>query len=323
MKLSFDDIKNIVFGSEKTSQGDYISFYRFSEKEKLAYSSSEGFTNKTYATAGIRFDFYTDASSISFDYKMIRASSRNFAIFDIYINGIFTDAITHLDVEVEFTDSYRKKLPEGKKRITIFLPNLYSMQIKNFVLEDATVLEPYEYKMKIVSYGDSITQGYDARFPSYSYINQLSIKLDAFVYNKAIGGDIFRPDLLENKAFMPDIVTVAYGTNDWVKSSREEFSYNMRTFIKNIAMNYTTSKIFVITPIWRRDYDKIVPLGTLDEVVNAISNECVKYSNIKVITGTDCLPHTDLLFSKDGVHPNDLGMLTYSSNLYKKILSLL
>ena len=42
-------------------------------------------------------------------------------------------------------------------------------------------------------------------------------------------------------------------------------------------MNYTTSKIFVITPIWRRDYDKIVPLGTLDEVVNAIKEHTGVY----------------------------------------------
>ena len=93
--------------------------------------------------------------------------------------------------------------------------------------------------------------------------------------------------------------------------------------MKNIAMNYTTSKIFVITPIWRRDYDKIVPLGTLDEVVNAISNECVKYSNIKVITGTDCLPHTDLLFSKDGVHPNDLGFHSMAKILIRQLKSLI
>lgn len=51
----------------------------------------------------------------------------------------------------------------------------------------------------ISSYGDSITQGYDALFPSYSYINRFSMYLDAFIYNKAIGGDIFRPALIERK----------------------------------------------------------------------------------------------------------------------------
>ena len=324
MKLSFDEIKNIVFGAEQISQKEgYFCFHRFTESEKLAYSDSADFTRKTNATSGIRLDFCTDAKVLSFDYKMMNASSRDFVSFDIFINGIFSDTVTYTDAEAEIIGNYTKTLPAGKKRITIFLPNLYSMQIKNFVLEDVAFLKSYKHKTKIVSYGDSITQGYDARISSNSYINQLSYMLDGFVYNKAIGGDIFRPVLIEEKTFSPDMVTVAYGTNDWSKCSKEEFVRNMSSFIENIAANYKDSKIFVITPIWRKDNQKSVQFGTFDEMVTLISNECIKYENINVIKGQDILPHSDLLYKKDGLHPNDMGMLLYSSNLYREMLKVL
>jgi len=324
MKLTFDEIKNIVFGAEQISEKEgYFCFHRFTESERTAYSDSADFMRKTNATSGIRLDFYTDAKALSFDYKMVNASSRNFVSFDVFINGIFSDTVTYSDAEAEFIGSYTKTLPEGKKRITIFLPNLYSMQIKNFVLEDVAFLKSYKHKMKIVSYGDSITQGYDACISSNSYINQLSYMLDGFVYNKAIGGDIFRPVLVEKKTFTPDIVTIAYGTNDWSKCSEEEFVSNMSSFIRNITANYKASKIFVITPIFRKDNEKTVQLGTFDEMVAMISDECKKYENINVIKGQDILPHSDLIYVKDGLHPNDIGMLLYSSNLYKEMLKVL
>ena len=75
---------------------------------------------KTLATAGVRLDFYTDADIISFDYKMIRASSRNLAFFDVYIDNMFAESVSHNDIDFEFTDKFSKSLKKGRKRITIF-----------------------------------------------------------------------------------------------------------------------------------------------------------------------------------------------------------
>lgn len=320
MKLSFDEIKSITFGAERIFENDYICFKRFTESEESKYSDNPDFLRKTNATAAIRLDFFTDASAVSFDYKMIRASSRDFVSFDVFINGIFSDTVTYSNAEEKVTDKYTLKFPEGEKRITIFWPNLYNMQVKNFVLDGASFFKPYEHKMKIVSYGDSITQGYDAVFASNSYINQLAIMSDAFVYDKAIGGDIFKPDLIEKKEYTPDIVTVAYGTNDWSKCTREEFLENMSEFIRKVSENYNNSQIFVITPIWRKDREKNVQFGTFDEMVSAIADECLKYENIKVIKGESVLPHNEMLYVKDGLHPNDTGMLLYASGIYKEMV---
>ena len=76
--------------------------------------------NSAILTAGVRLDFYTDADIISFDYKMIRASSRNLAFFDVYIDNMFAESVSHNDIDFEFTDKFSKSLKKGRKRITIF-----------------------------------------------------------------------------------------------------------------------------------------------------------------------------------------------------------
>ena len=144
--------------------------------------------------------------------------------------------------------------------------------------------------------------------------------LDGFVCNKAIGGDIFRPVLIEEKTFSPDIVTVAYGTNDWSKCTREEFLENMSEFIRKVSENYKSSQIFVITPIWRKDRERDVRFGSFDKMVSAIADECLKYENIKVIKGENILPHNEMFYVKDGLHPNDTGMLLYASGIYKEMV---
>ena len=51
---------------------------------------------------------------------MIRASSRNLAFFDVYIDNMFAESVSHNDIDFEFTDKFSKSLKKGRKRITIF-----------------------------------------------------------------------------------------------------------------------------------------------------------------------------------------------------------
>ena len=48
-------------------------------------------------------------------------------------------------------------------------------------------------KYSMISYGDSITHGYDAEYPSLALSSALSRMLGADNTNKAIAGDIFFP----------------------------------------------------------------------------------------------------------------------------------
>ena len=81
----------------------------------------------------------------------------------------------------------------------------------------------------MIMFGDSITHGYDALNPSFSYANRLADLLNADFVNKGIGGERFFPTLAQLKDDIePDYITVAYGTNDWAHSPKEVFDKNSK-----------------------------------------------------------------------------------------------
>lgn len=318
MILKLNDVKEITSGAVSIGEEDgYFTFERFNKAEKEAYSYNIDYYKKTVATAGVKLDFYTDSEFLYFNYRTIRASSKHYCFFDIYINGIFVHSEGDMDARHGITDSFKFELPKGENRITVFLPNLFNMQIKNIELSENAVIRPYLHRYSVVCYGDSITQGYDAVCPSFSYVNRLCFALDADVYNKAIGGDRFFPELLDKSDIRtPDFVMVAYGTNDWSHLTKQEFEEKIKLFFQKINSIYKNSKILVITPIWRKDNKSDTEFGTFDSMIKAITDECEKYRRFFVLKGEDLLPHNDLLFYEDHVHPNDLGMTIYADSLF-------
>jgi len=84
---------------------------------------------------------------------------------------------------------------DGKlNRVTVFLPNLSKVKLYDAELRDSSRIIPAKKKGKILFYGDSITQGYDAIRPSKSYVNGFCFANDIEPINLGIGGDVFNAD---------------------------------------------------------------------------------------------------------------------------------
>ena len=170
--------------------------------------------------------------------------------------------------------------------------------------------------------GDSITHGYDSVHPSNSYAMRLCRKLDAICHMKAVGGEVFWPDLAKIKQNVkPDYVTVAYGANDWGSTEKEVFEKNSEEFLKIIAESYKDIKVFVISPIWRKDHTN-PNLGfgePFTYVHECLKNTCKKYDNLVFVDGWELVAHDENLYGDLRLHPNDDGFEYYAENLYKKI----
>lgn len=79
-----------VRGAAVSAQSDgEWSFQRFLPGQAEAYREAgfEDFYAKTFATAGVRLAFCTDAASLSFDCRFAYGSSRAFGFFDIWVDG--------------------------------------------------------------------------------------------------------------------------------------------------------------------------------------------------------------------------------------------
>ena len=216
-------------------------------------------------------------------------------------------------------------LPRGTHRLSVYLPNLMRMDIANVCLSGASFAEPVSSQMKVLFLGDSITQGYDAYHASLSYTNRLSEALDAEILNQAIGGEVFDEKILDEELpFVPDLITVAYGTNDWaILESKEQFLTGAENFFKKIKAIYPDKPVVYISPIWRGDYQR--PFGTQDTAVGGFEESAkalqslAKQTGLTVVDGIPLTPHHSDFFADQILHPNDLGFGFYAENLLKAL----
>ena len=324
MQLSFDKIRQITRGAAFTKVEDgKMYFYRFSQAQLKAYrkqTRAEDFVRKSLATSGVRFEFNTNSTTLAFSGKASVGSSRRFFYFDVYANNALVAHFGAEDTEgMDF--NYSVELGEGYKDVRVYFPWSASVELTSVEVDDKSTVAPMPKKPKMICFGDSITQGYDAIYPSLSYASILSDRMGVEAFNKAIGGEIFCPDIIEEPEKLDaDYITVAYGTNDWGKVTKEEFEANCKEFYEKLSAQYPNAKIFAITPIWRGDYlTQSENRGGFNRISDHIKAVCAPLENVIVIDGFDLTPELPEFYSDLRLHPNDLGFLIHGNNLYEKI----
>ena len=322
MKFDLDHLAEYIQGAEAiVRKDDCIVPHRFTAAEMHAFDGNADFRRKSYAASCVRLAFSTDATGFSMAYHVVKGSSRTFYYFDVYVNGVM---VQHSGNEsfVECPDNELHVTLDGKPNtVVVYFPCLSEIDIKSFELEGGHVIAPAIRLRTLFSYGDSITQGYDARYPSLAYPNQLADAIGAVVFNKAIGGDVFNPALVTaTGSHKPDIITVAYGTNDWShKNTKETFFAQMNGFYANLHNLYPDIPVFAILPIWRRDHDRVTDIGTFDELRGYLTEAVKPYANFRLLDGYQYVPHLEEAFSDKYLHPNDFGFEFYAKNLIAEI----
>ena len=334
MKLDFEKIKEITTGAVRIIQKDdgEIAFYRFTKAEEELYKkTNESFYMKCFATSGVKLLFKTNSKNLILKIFTSYANSRGYFSFDVLVDGEtvgYIDNFSDLKLPEDYVDrAYPREetekefhLGDGVKTVCIHFPWSTGSTIREITVDDDAFVEAVKPKNKLLVYGDSITQGYDAFRPSNRYIAKLADALDAEELNKAIGGEKFFPELAELKDnFAPDYVTVAYGTNDWNNIDEETFKINCRAFYKKISENYPDAKIFAITPIWRKDMNEEREFGEFQKVEEDIKNETAEFENVMLISGFRFVPQDEKYYADFRLHPNDDGFKFYFDNLYSKI----
>ena len=324
MKLTFDQIKSILHGAVRTEEKDGKLFlYRFTEAQTEAYKGyKEAFYIKSFASSSMRLEFMTDSQNLCFSADVKRASSRKFFSFDVYVDGAmklnsYGEYSNDPCGEIEFS----VKLGEGEKRVAIYLPWSAATMIKELSLDEGATITPIKKDLTLLSFGDSITQGYIALCPSFTYANRLADALGAEIVNKGIGGEVFFPTLAELRdEIEPDIITVAYGTNDWSHSEKDVFDTNSKLFYEALAKNYPNAKIFALAPLWRPNYNKVVKkVGEFSHVLGRLHEIASGIPNMTVIDCFDFVSKEKTSFAPDYLHPNDRGFYNYATNLYAEI----
>lgn len=335
MILTNEQIKTLLTGAVYTEEVDgALRPYRFTAEQIELYANHRPrFGKRPVSTAGIRLSFKTDSENLFLKLNLTTGASRRYYSVDVFVDGKVLDYMDNFsDQELpelyttgEFPLGINSKnfsLGSGTKTVTVYFPWSCSTEILEMSLDDGAFFEPVKQAKKLLAFGDSITQGYDALRPSNRYASKLADLLDAEETNKGVGGEIFVPDLAElREDFDPDYITVAYGTNDWGKSDAlTVLPANCKKFYETVSRLYPKAQIFAITPIWRADYaTKEVPFGPFEKVAELIREVTRDLPNVAVIDGFPLIPGDTKYYADLRIHPNDEGFAYYAKNLYTAI----
>ena len=324
MILDLQQIRNITQGAVRIEEEDGgLHFYRFSKCQTQNYLDADqlNFHARCFCTAGVRFAFRTDSTTLSFDY-IGQNLARDLLFFDVYRDGAM---IAHLGEQpVSKTRQHANvALGRGEKLIEVYFPWSAEVTLFHVTLDNGASVIPHHRSHSAIHFGDSITQGYEANYPSLSYAQRLGRMLDIDAINKAIGGDTFCPDILLTEAenLDPELITVCYGTNDWSHGvTPNQLRNSCRHFCQQISKFYPNAQIFVISPIWRLDYDKVTAFNAPAYAVHDVIAEAVEgIPNLTIIRAWNFVPQLVEFYSDGYLHPNDEGFSVYAENLCREI----
>ena len=334
MNLNYEQLAAITSGAVRTwedAEGFHAS--RFSEEQVKAYlARSYALGSKALSTSGVVLRFVTDSATLKLSVVANYASSRRYFAVDIVVDDRYIDSLKNyerpapgsmystLDVPLgAFSGTF--DLGKGEKTVTVYLPWSVECVIVSLELADGASLIPVKRVKKLLAFGDSITQGYDALQPRSKYITRLADQLGMEEINKAIGGEIFWPELPTMvDDLSPDLITVAYGTNDFCKRSSADLRKACREFYKNLRETYPHTTILALTPVWRKDHTiQKESYEGFQHVEKLIRQAVDDLPGVTVVRGWRLIPHEEILYGDLRLHPNDEGFRYFFENLLNVI----
>lgn len=308
MNLTFEQIKSITFGAVHViEKKDGIHFMKCTQKQIDAwYKLRTDLGERAETTTGVTLDFHTNSKDVEFSVVGNK--------FEVLVNGVLIQQVPNVSEVTQNEHIIHVELSGDKNRVTLVFPSHAVGILRTISIADGAYLHPHQFDRKILFIGDSITQGWASQFDCLSYAHRVADFYNAERVINGIGGAIFAPITYDEIPFDPDIVIVAYGTNDYdYYRTYEEYKSNVSTYLEMIANAYQEKAVFVISPIWRFDQDNPRQMGTFDKCCQTVKEEAERLGFFAV-DGYELVPHMDSFYA-DVVHPNDLGFGVYADKL--------
>ena len=310
MKLTVEQIKSVAFGAVRAEVlEDGVHFYKCTAKQVDAWQAESDFLGGgSRATTGVRLDFHTDSQNFAF-------TPATGGKFEIYVDGVL-----RRQVRAEAGKREEMALRDGlgnqknSYRVTLIYPSHSHGVVSEVVLDDGAAVMPHRHDMKLLFIGDSITQGWAADYDSFSYAWRATRHFNAESVIQGIGGAYYHEKTFDVPDFAPDVVILAYGTNDFSHfPSLAYMQERVAAYLDLVKGAWGDKQVFVITPIWR-DKREGKKTGRFEDCCRLVANEAKK-RGFTVIDGLTLVPPMPVFFQDEYLHPNDLGFSLYAENL--------
>ena len=311
MKLTNEELKKIYFGAYRFAETEdgYLQSFQYNE-EQIAYFKrvSDFWYERCSASTCKTLEFITEATELSFDYKLIWVGSED--TFEVAIDELIYDIkyIHGMDREgrLSFT------LPAGSKKVTVYLPSDATAVIKNFEIDKPVT--PAKKGEKVLWLGDSITQGFGPLRSACTYVSVANRILNYDIINQGIGGYVYDKNILmKMEGYMPEKIIVALGTNQFGCETMKDIE---EYYVRLMEVYGNDMPILCVSPLWRDDVPN--SFDTLSRFCENVKKIAGSYKNVKVVDGFKLVPHLPEYFL-DKLHPNCFGAEVYGRNLVREI----
>ena len=306
--MNNEKLKEFYYGaySFTETQDGYLQSFQYCEEQMQYFACvSDFWYDRCMASSAKTIEMVTEATRVSFDYKMIWIGSED--SFELSIDGL-THKIVYVR-DVAESGHIEWDMPVGEKEVVIYLPVDATVLVKHFEI-NANARKP-EKKERVLWLGDSITQGFGPLRSGQTYVSVANRILRYDLINQGIGGYIYdKNSLMLMPGYIPEKIIVALGTNNNHDTAdaleiTEYYDTLMTIYGKEIP-------ILCISPLWRgdqpADYENFV------QYCNLIKKKASSYENVTVVDGFTLVPHLREYYLDD-LHPNLLGAETYGRNL--------
>ncbi|NDJ52627.1 MAG: hypothetical protein GYB68_06030, partial [Chloroflexi bacterium] len=215
------DLSLFFHGALSAYRSEDVTYLdRFSPAQFMHFEQDPTWAAFRNCAAGIILAFATDSPTLDISFHSEGARLPLTLGIDVEIDGQLAQGHyfdTYYDPHVrlrlfDLSDQFRRM-----RRIRVFLPHMRVPRLLSVDLTDNARVEALPRPTaKILSLGDSITQGLDAISPDSIYPNQLGNLFQAEVLNQGEAGHVFDSGSLDpHFPWSPNLITVAYGSNDW------------------------------------------------------------------------------------------------------------
>ncbi len=311
MELSNKELQEYYFGAlyfTETKDG-YLQAFQYTQPQMDYFKKASDFWyERCFASTAKTLEFVTEATELSFDYKIIWKGSED--SFELTIDGLVTKIVYVKDLKDKGTLSFT--LPEGKKTAVVYLPADATVLIKNLQI-NAEAAAPTK-TASVLWLGDSITQGFGPLRSACTYVSVANRILNYKIVNQGIGGYVYdKKSLMKMGDYMPDKIIVALGTNQYGTEDMTDIEEYYERLMEIYGNNMP---VLAVSPIWRGDNMEALPV--FESFCRKVKDICKRYKNVKLVDGEKLVPHLPEYFL-DNLHPNCYGCEVYGRNLVREI----
>ena len=322
-RLTFEEIAAITYGCESVCHVDgAVEFHRLPDALAVNYRKNEGSRIRLECASCVRLRFYSTTRRIRIGLRYGRAA-RPLFLGVITINGEQIGVFGGGERSERWEGTISIPAIRKPGLIELWLPHLVRADLEFLEIDDDCECLPAEtFKQRWLALGDSITQGMTATLPTRAWVARAAVSLGVDVRNYGIGGGRLEGFLADaDQGWLYDLLTVAYGINDFSGSRRpEELTADAIRLLKRQAEAHPAATRVLITPIPAPGRNNRNAAGrSLEDYREALRYAARGAPLCTVIEGPSLVPDDPRWFV-DGVHPNDEGMNVFALNFVSAIL---